>query len=69
LGFEVSVDDPARVAVVDTVAKLEEKEFDLVGSHGKFVFAEVFLHVILDQFKDEIEFLFGGHVNHFAEAE
>ena len=57
------------MAVVDAVAELEEEEFDVVGGHGKFVLAEIFFHVVFYQFKDEIEFLFGGHVNNFAESE
>jgi hypothetical protein len=51
LGFEISVDDPSGVAVVESVAELIDKEFDLVGSHGGFVLAHVFFEVIVDQFK------------------
>jgi hypothetical protein len=48
LRFEVSVNDSAGVAVVDAVAELIKEEFDLVGGHGVFVLAQVFLHVVLD---------------------
>lgn len=30
LGFEVSVDDPARMAIIDSVDKLEEEELNFM---------------------------------------
>lgn len=48
------MDDSARVTVVDTIAKLIKEEFDLIGGHCVFVFAQVFFHVIFDEFKYQI---------------
>lgn len=47
LGLEVPVDDPAGVAVVESVAELEEEELDLVVAHALLVLAHVFLQVII----------------------
>ena len=37
------MNDPSGVAIVDSIAKLKEEEFELIGCHGGFMFAEVFL--------------------------
>lgn len=47
LGLEVPVDDPAGVAVVESVAELVEEELDLVVAHALLVLAHVFLQVII----------------------
>ena len=65
LWFEISVNDPASMAVVDAVAKLIEEEFNLIGSHGMFVLAQVFLHVVVHKFKDQVKFFFRWDVDHF----
>lgn len=48
------MDDSSGMAVVDSVAELIEEKFDLICSHGVFVFAEIFFHIIVNEFKDEI---------------
>ncbi len=48
LRLKVSVDDSPGVTIVDSVAKLIEKQLNLVGSHGHLMLAEVFLHVVLN---------------------
>jgi hypothetical protein len=45
------VNDPSGVAVVEPIAELVDKQFDLVSCHGGFVLAHVFFEVIVDQFK------------------
>lgn len=55
------------MAVVDAVTELVKEELDLVSSHGMFVLAEVFLEIILDQFKYQIELFFVGHVDDFSQ--
>lgn len=54
LRFKVSVDDSARVAIVDSIAKLIKEEFDLIGGHCVFVFAQIFFHVIFHEFKYQV---------------
>ena len=41
LRFEVPVDNPPAMAVVDAIAQLVDKQFNLLFSHGMFVFAQV----------------------------
>lgn len=69
LGFKVSVDDATGVAVVDAVAELVEEQFDLILTHAGFVFTQPFLEVVIDQFKDEVEFLLGRNVDNFSKTE
>jgi hypothetical protein len=54
LRFQVSMHDSAGMAVVDAVAELVEEELDLVGGHGMFVLTQVFLHVVVDEFKNQV---------------
>lgn len=69
LWFEVAVDDPPGVAVVESVAELVEEKLDLVRGHGGLVLPHVLLEVVVDQLEDQIELLLSRHVEHFAEAE
>ena len=63
------MDDASGVAVVDAVAELIEEQFDLILSHGGFVFSQPLLEIVLYQLKDEGEFLFSRNVDNFAETE
>lgn len=63
------MDDASGVAVVDAVAELIEEHFDLILSHGGFVFSQPLLEIVLDQLEDEVEFLFSRDVDNFAETE
>jgi hypothetical protein len=45
------VDNPSGMAVVESVAELVDKQFDLIRCHGSFVLAHVFFEVVVDQFK------------------
>lgn len=69
LRFEVSVDDASGVAVVDAVDELEEEELDLVRGHGVLVLTQIFLHVVLHDFKDQVKLLLAGDVNHLFESD
>lgn len=69
MGFEIAVDDPASVAVVEPVTELVKEEFDLIWGHGSLVFSHILLEVIIDQLEDQIELLFGRDIEDFAEAE
>ena len=69
LRLEVPVDDPPGVAVVEAVAQLVEEQLHLIGSHRLLVLAHVFLEIVVDKFKDKIQFLLCGNIDHFAETE
>jgi hypothetical protein len=55
------------MAVVDAVTELVKEELDLVRSHCMFVLAQVFLEIILDQFKYQIELFFVRDVDDFSQ--
>ena len=57
LWLEVTVDDALGVAVVDSTEKLVDHFLDLGLGHCFFVASHVFLQVVLDIFKNEVEFL------------
>ena len=68
LRLEVSVDDPFGVAVVNTFQKLVEHLLDTLLSHGAFVLPHILLQVVLDKFKNQIEFLLVGLEHDLFEA-
>ena len=62
------MNNPPGVAVVDSIAKLIEKEFHLILTHSMFVFTQVFLHIVIHKFKDEVQFLFSWNVDYFMKT-
>ena len=68
LRLKISMDNPSRVAVVDSVAELIEKELGLVRCHGEFMLAQVLFHVVFNQLKDQIELLFIGDINDLSQS-
>jgi len=55
------------MAVVDAVTELVKEEFDLIRSHRMFMFTKVFLEIIFDQFKYQIELFFVGDIDDFSQ--
>ena len=54
LRLEVAVDDTTSVTVVDSIDQLIDQKLDGVGSDGGLVFVQVFLQVVVEQFKNQI---------------
>ena len=46
------MDDSARMAIIDSVDKLEKEELNLVGCDGSFVFRHILFHVIVMKVKN-----------------
>jgi hypothetical protein len=63
------MDNPSGMAVIESIAELIDEQFDLVGCHGGFVLAHVFFEIIVDQFKNQIQFFLSWYVDDFSEAE
>ena len=42
------MNNPAGMAIVDTVAKLIKEELSLIGAHGSFMLAQVFFEVVVN---------------------
>lgn len=63
------MDDAPRVAEVDAVDELEHDEPDLLLGDRVLVQGEVFLEVVFGEFKDQMQLLLAGSVDHVHQAE
>ena len=46
------MDNAPWMAIINSIDKLEEKQFDLIVSDGIFVLGHIFFHVIVEEVKD-----------------
>lgn len=62
------MDDAARVAEINPIDQLEHDEADLLLGDGVLVLGEVFLEVVFGEFKDQMQLLLAGSVDHVHQA-
>lgn len=63
------MDDATRVAEVYPIDQLEHDEADLLLGDRVLVLREVFLEVVFREFKDQMQLLLAGSVDHVHQAE
>jgi len=57
------MNDPTRVAEIDSIDELKHKELNLMRGDGGFIVRQIFFKVIIGKLKDEMEFLFIRMIN------
>ena len=62
------MNDPPSVTIVDSIAKLIEEELHLILTHSMFVLTEVFLHIVVHKFKDEVQLLLSWNIDYLMET-
>ena len=54
LRFKITMNNAARVAIVDSVDKLKKEKPDLISRNASFMLRHILFHVVVKKIKDQI---------------